>query len=326
MPVVPLAFGFEKRHIFFDGAAHPDVRESLAYLIPLPEHGLGVIFYTWVHALGRDGQSRAGSAFIVYGPGVAEPVFEVSDDIFVPDSASFDDWTVGSAHLSMTDDMMSSALTFAGARVSLECTWEGLNPSFGFAANRGGCPQWLAWDRTEQGGRYKGRLVIDGKVIELDNRGHRDHSWGMRDWGGATHWKWWNILGPDSTAIHVMEVQAFGRTTVHGYVQKDGLMGTVMSFDADITYDDRMMHTNIELMILDDEGRTTEVSTRKGADLSWPVSPHLLLHEASMFATVDGREGVAYMELAWPPAYIAHHQKVGMGYTGDQSALVLQRD
>lgn len=325
MPINLLEPGFERRHIFFDSDAHPDVRESIAYLLPLPEHGMGLIFYTWVHALGQDGRGRAGSAAIAYGPALDEPVFEVSDDIFVSDEAAFDDWRVGPAELSMADDMMGAAISFKGKAVALDCTWEGLNPSFGFAANRNGCPQWLAWDRTEQGGRYRGSLRVRGITVALDNLGHRDHSWGRRDWGGATHWKWWNIIAPERTAIHVMELQAFGRTTLHGYVQKDGVIGTVLDLGVDITYDDRMIHTAIAATIDDDEGRSTTVTCRQGADLVWPVSPNLLLHEASMHATVDGRDAVAYMEMAWPPSYIEYHRSRGPGYHRDQTALTLDR-
>lgn len=326
MPINALENGFEKRHVFFDPTAHPDVRESIAYVIPLPKHDLGMIFYTWVHSLGKDGKGRAGSAAIVYGPAVSEPVFEVHDNIFVDDAAAFDDWRVGPAALSMSDDMLSARIEFAGKEVQLDVTWDALNPSFGFGFNRNGCPQWLAWDRTEQGGHYRGTLKVGDLSIELDNLGHRDHSWGMRDWGGATHWKWWNIMGPNRTAIHAMEIQALGRTTLHGYVQKDGVIGTLLTLDSDIEYDDRMMQTKVSMKLTDDEGRVTEVVCTQGADLVWPVSARCLLHEASMLATIDGKEGVGYIEMMWPPEYIEHHRKVDAGYTKDQSALVLDRD
>lgn len=325
MPINLLESGFEKRHIFFDADAHPDVRESIAYLIPLPQHGLGVIFYTYVHAVGEDGKARAGSTVIAYGPALPEPVFEVSEDIFVDDSMTFEDWRVGPGAVSMDDAMTKATISFAGKEISLDASWQALNPSFGFGPNRNGCPQWLAWDRTEQGGHYTGTLTIGDTTIDLDNSGHRDHSWGMRDWGGATHWKWWNIIGPDETAIHLMDLQAFGRTTLHGYVQKDRAIGTILDYDADIEFDARMMHIGIQLSIRDDEGRTTQVQLRQGADLVWPVSPNLLLHEASMFATVDGRDGVGYIECAWPPSYIEFHRTEHPQHQRDQTALTLDR-
>lgn len=324
MPVQLLPDGAERRHIFFDSEAHPDVRESLAYLVPLPELGLGVIFYTWVHALGSDGLARAGSAGIVFGPAVGDTVFEVHDHIGVPDSMTFDDWQVGPGKLTLSDDMMSSTIAFQGERVSFEYEWSGVNPSFGFAVNRNGCPPWLAWDRTEQGGRVTGVLTVDGTTHRLDGFAHRDHSWGMRDWGGATHWKWWNVLAPDGVAVHAMELQYFGKTTLHGYVQKDGIMATILEMDADLTFDERFMHTGITARIRDDEDRVTTISGRQGADLQWPVSPRLWIHEAAMHTTVDGVEGVGYIECAWPPEYVAHHRTDGGGSA--RTDLTLDRD
>lgn len=326
MPVNLLADGAERRHIFFDPDAHPDVRESLAYLVPLPELGLGVIFYTWVHALGENDQGRAGTAGIVFGPGTGgAPVFEVHDHIGVPDSMSFHDWQVGAAGLSLSDDMMKSSVAFRGERVSFEYEWTGLHPSFGFGANRNGCPQWLAWDRVEQGGRVTGTLTVAGTTYQLDGHAHRDHSWGMRDWGGATHWKWWNILADGGTAIHAMELQHFGKTTLHGYVHKDGVFATILGMDAELTFDERFMHTQVSATIQDDEGRTTEVTGRQGGDLQWPVSSRLCIHEAAMHTTVDGVRGVGYLECAWPPEYVGHHRTDGVD-SGGRSDLTLDHD
>ena len=323
MPVALLPDGAERRHMRYDADAHPDVRESLAYLVPLPQLGLGVIFYTWVHALGEAGQARAGSAGIVFGPD--EPVFEVHDHIGVPDSMTFEDWQVGPGRLYLSDDMMRSSIGFHGERVSFDCEWAGVNPSFGFGVNRNGCPQWLAWDRTEQGGRVRGTLRVDGQEHRLDGYAHRDHSWGMRDWGGATHWKWWNILTDGATAIHAMELQYFGKTTLHGYVQKDGVMATIVGMDSDLNFDERFMHTGVTARIVDDADRVTAVTCRRGADLQWPVSPRLSIHEAAMFTTVDGVDGVGYIECAWPPEYIAHHRTDGVG-AGGRTDLTLDRD
>lgn len=320
-----LDHGYERRHIFFDGSAHPDVRESLAYLLPLPQLKMGVIFYTWVHARGENGKGRAGSAAIVFGEGVGETVFEVHDHIGVPDEMSFDDWRVGPAKLSLSDDMTKSSIGFEGERVSFEYDWTGENPSFGFGANRNGCPQWLAWDRTEQGGHVVGSITVDGVQHQVDGLAHRDHSWGMRDWGGATHWKWWNILTEGGTAIHAMELQYFGKTTMHGYVQKDGVIATILDMDADITFDERFVHTDISATIHDDEGRTTAVTCRQGGDLQWPVSPRLWIHEAAMHTTVDGVDGVGYIECAWSPEYITHHRTDGVG-VGARTELTLDHD
>lgn len=305
MAFIPLEAGGEDRHVFFDAGADENFRESLAYLLPLPDLGLGIIVYTFVHAAGRDGMGRAGSMAIVYGPGVDKTVSEVTDGILVPDAMDFDDWCVGHITLSATRDMMTTQLRFAGDRIVLEYRFEGINPPFAFVRHPGGCPSWLADDRTEQGGRVVGSLTLDGERHEFDTFGHRDHSWGMRDWGGATHWKWWNIMAPDRS-IHLMELQFLGRTTLHGYVHRDGVTSVITGYDIHHELDGQLMHTALDGTITDEDGRSTRIRTWRGADLHWPVSPHLTLHEASMHAEIEGVPGAAYIEMAWPPAYLDH--------------------
>jgi hypothetical protein len=321
MPFIPLEHGGEDRHIFYSETANDLIRESLAYLLPLPDLGLGVIVYTWVHAAGKDGKGRAGSMAVVYGPGVDETVSEASDGILVPDSMGFEDWRVGSITLNAARDAMSTHLKFAGERISLEYEFTGINPPFAFVRHPGGCPSWLADDRSEQGGRVVGSLVLDGVRHEFDTFGHRDHSWGTRDWGGATHWKWWNIMAPDAS-IHLMELQYFGKTTLHGYVHRDGVTSVITDYDIDVEFDGQVMQQKLDGTITDEDGRVTRVHTSHGADLHWPVSPHLTLHEASMYGEIEGAPGAAYIEMAWPPAYLAHHSETE---EADASQLTVDR-
>ncbi len=311
MPIAELHPGYENRHIFYSAEAPDNVRESLAYLLPLPAEGLGVIVYTWVHAAGTDGMGRAGAMAVVYGPGVPETVSDAADGIGVPDAMGFDDWRVGPIHLQMSGTTTSSVV-FAGKRISIDYRFEGINPSFAFLPNPGGCPSWLAEDRTEQGGRVTGMLTVDGQDYSYDTFGHRDHSWGVRDWGGPTHWKWWNVMAPD-ISIHFMELQAFGRTSVHGYVHRDGVTALITGHDADFDLDGQLMHTDVRVTFTDEAGRATRVRTWRGADLHWPVSPRLTLHEAAMHAEVEGAPAVAYIEMAWPPEYLDHHAGSGPG-------------
>lgn len=321
MPVKELSPDYENRHIYHSRTADDNVRESLAYLLPLPELGLGVIVYTWVHAAGRDGMGRAGSMAIIYGPGVEETVSEVTDGVLVPDSMGFDEWRVGAVDVRTEPDLMTTRLRFGGQRIELEYDFQGINPPFAYLPHPGGCPSWLADDRTEQGGRVVGTLVLDGAHHKFDTFGHRDHSWGVRDWGGPTHWKWWNLLAAD-VSIHCMELQFLGRTTLHGYVHRDGVTSVLSGYDVDFELDDQLMHTALDGTFTDEAGRITRARTWRGADLHWPVSPHLTLHEASMHAEIEGAPGVAYIEMAWPPAYLAHHSAA---QEADATALTVDR-
>jgi len=326
MAIAELDPAYENRHIFHDAAANPHVRESLSWPIPLPQHDVGLIIYTWVHAQGSDGRGRAGASAVAYGPDLPAPIVEVIDEVGVPDEMGFDRWEVGPIKIAMPSAGGNPHLRYDGDRVSVDCTFEALHPAFSYGRNPGGCPPWLAQDRVEQGGRYRGTVRVGDRVIEVDSLGQRDHSWGMRDWGAALHWKWWNVLAAPGMALHIMEIQAFGQNTVHGYVHKDGLTASVIALESDYEFDDRFMHTSIDAVFHDDEGRATTVRCTQGADLEWPISTRLTLHEAAMHAEVDGHPGVAQMEMTWPPDYIAYHrgQPVGSMYA-DLGALTLDK-
>lgn len=82
----------------------------------------------------------------------------------------------------------------------------------------------------------------------------------------------------------------------------------MLDLDADLTFDECFMHTTMTATLLDDEGRTTTMTARQGADLPWSDSTELWIHEAARHTTVDGIDGVGYIECAWPPAYLAHHR------------------
>jgi hypothetical protein len=320
VPIAALDPTYEDRHVFFAAAGHPDVRESLSFPIPLPGRELGVIVYTWVHEAGRDGMGRAGASVVAYGPSLPEPIFEVVDDILVPDDMSFDRWEVGPLKLAMPAEPEGRPhLRFDGTDFAVDCTFAALHPAFAYGPNPGGCPQWLAADRIEQGGRYAGTMRIGGRTFDIDVLGQRDHSWGMRDWGAASHWKWWNMLAPD-VAAHAMEIQAFGQTSLRGYVHKDGVTASLLAMESDYDFDERFMHTRISAVLHDDAGRTTHVRTSQAADMEWPISPRLTLHEAAMHCEIDGQAGAAQMEMTWLPAYIAHHS------TADVDAMHARRE
>ena len=53
------------RHALPDKA---HARESIPYIVVLPEHGIAFFTYTWVN-----GNSEAGAALAVFGPGVGGP-------------------------------------------------------------------------------------------------------------------------------------------------------------------------------------------------------------------------------------------------------------
>lgn len=65
-------------------------------------------------------------------------------------------------------------------------------------------PEWdgLFDGHVDEVGRVTGSVKIGDSEVEVDGRGSKDHSWGVRDWSRPKGWRWIDILfeeGPEAT-------------------------------------------------------------------------------------------------------------------------------
>lgn len=281
----------------------PLARESLVFMLQLPEHDVAAFIYTWV-----TGQGKAGSAFVVFGEAVGDtPIADFCDGIEVPETANFDDWTVGKVAVRHGEPFAGAEVTVApGGRASMSYRFEAVHPPYAYGSHADGCPGWVAENRIEQSGRVSGELVLDGRRIPFETMGHRDHSWGSRDWFFSQHWKWLEAQAGDDTVVHFWAVEALGRTVLRGYVLRDGEMAEVTGAAVSFDHDQQLRHTAVRADVTDDAGRTTRVEGRTFALYPFVVSPQFTLNEASMAVTIDGKPGVGHVEMGWPSDYLAH--------------------
>lgn len=304
MPIAALDPAFETRHVL--DTARGRMRESLVWVVPQPGLGLASFVYTWVDAYGN-----AAAAGVAFGPSLREPIFEKFEDDVAPDMG-FDRWKVGGMSLVMaagTEGLQRQHVVFNGTNFAVDYEFEAFHKPYGYGPNDSGCPRFWADDRTEQGGRVRGSIRAGHRNFDVDTFAHRDHSWGTRDWGAIQHMKWINALADPSISVHVMEIQAFGKTTLHGYVHKDGETSSVIAMDADFTLDDQLFHTAMSAVLQDDAGRTTAIRMHGGGGhLVWPMTRRLTIQDTAMHADIDGRDGVAYVDMSWPPEYLDHHR------------------
>jgi hypothetical protein len=278
-----------------------DARESLAFVLPLPGEGLGVIAYTWVNGAGN-----AGSLLGVFGPGLdGEPVTEVVDGRDVPREMGFDDWCVGGMRVQLGEPLWSAHIDFAGEQLDLDYHFEGMHPAYAYGGHADGCPWYLADDRFEQSGTAKGVLRIGDRQIPFTTTTHRDHSWGTRNWGAPQHWKWVLAQAGPEVGVHFISATALGRTDLRGYVHKDGVTAEVIALEEeDFVLGPDLMHRSYEVELLDDADRTTTLCLVARAAYPFLVSPALTLNEVAMEALVDGQPGVGHVEMAWTNEYL----------------------
>lgn len=287
------------RHQLKEG---PLERESIPYVISLPEFGLGAFIYTWV-----DRESVAGSVFVIYGPGVGgDPIVEKVDNVKVPADQNFNDWKVGKVHLQQNLDLMTARLRVDSDNAGMDLTFEACHPAYAYGSHKDGCPDWFATNRLEQAGRVKGQLRVGDKTYQVNTTGARDHSWGARDWLVPQHWKWVHAQAGDGLCVHFCEIYERGRIELRGYVSCDGLTAEVDSVDVGFTLDDQYLQKHIEVKLLDRAGRATTLKGDFFAHFPLMPGPETTLYESSMSCEINGKPGVGWAEFMWPTDYLEY--------------------
>lgn len=282
--------------------AVPNDRESVPLLVHLPDEGIAFFTYTWVNAA-----SEAGAALCLFGPGIGpEQIMIGLPDRKVPEDMDFSDWKIDSFEMANDLQFGKAGFRFANNRVKLDFAFEGAHPPYAYGANAAGCPAYAATNRIEQSGRARGTLEIDGRRITFDTTGHRDHSWGPRDWKAMQNYRWFQGQAGPYVSVHFWHITALGQTRLLGYVLKDGLMAEISKLDFDLAFDDQFRQQRMTATITDETGRETDLVAEFYAHGILIPAPELTLNEAAARITVDGKPGVGWLEHAWPTDYLAH--------------------
>jgi hypothetical protein len=279
----------------------PLERESVPYVLTLPEHRICAFIYTWVNK-----DNLAGSIFVAYGPGVGEqPIVEAIDNVPMPAGADFDDWKVGCVHIRQDLKLQQAQIRVDSPRATLEARFEALHPAYAYGFHAEGCPDYAATNRLEQAGRMVGSLGIGGKSFAFDTTGARDHSWGTRDWQTPQHWKWLHAQG-GGTCVHFWQISARGRTDLRGYLHRDGRMAEIETVEVDFEVDEQYRQRRISARVLDREGRSCTVRGEFFAHFPLLPGPHTTLIEGGLECRIDEAPGSGWVEFMWPTPYLEH--------------------
>lgn len=285
----------------------PLERESIPYVISLPEHGIGTFIYTWVTK-----DHIAGSMFVAYGPAIGDqPIMEAIDGVPMGPEHNFSDWQVGKLHLRQDLKLQSAQISVAAERIQLEAQFEAAHPAYAYGFHPDGCPDYAATNRLEQAGRIHGVLTVDGKAYEFDTTCARDHSWGTRDWDVPQHWKWLHAQAGPDTCVHFWQINARGQTDLRGYVFRDGRMAEVHAVDVTFDADDQYRQKTVDAMVHDTAGRSTRVQGTFFGHFPLVPSPSCTLIEGAMRCEIDGQAGVGWSEFMWPTGYLDYLRKQG---------------
>ncbi len=276
-------------------------RDSLFWQMMMPEHELGFQCYLYL-----TGAGKTGFNMILWGRDKKPLVLDLIQGE-VPDDMDFDDFTLGNLRVWQPADQRSAKISYRNEKIALEYSFEGFHHPFSYRSNPDGLPQWFADNRLEQSGWVRGYIEWDGKRIELNRIGHRDHSWGVRHWQAPQHWKWLVGYTPDASRIvNAWIWMAKGEWGVGGYVIRDGELVPIATVDQKAAFDDDMTQRSIKVEITDIRGGKCQLEMERFGLVKLPTGGRYatMIMEAACNAKIDGRDAAGQFECQWPQSYL----------------------
>ena len=283
-----------------ESAVNDSSRESMLLTAPIPEENLLVFLYLW-----REGGTKWGRFFFVGGTDMAKPEFLTMETDGKYTGDDLRDFEVSGLRWRQPEPLKVAEISFADDECELELRFEGLHHPFDYHDNADGCPpEYLAARRYEQSGRTSGVLRLRGREIVIDGFGHRDHSWGQRNWNPFLEWKWMNAASHDgSTSVHCFLYNVKGEIFTNGYTNRNGVVTPIIQGAAKAELDENLTHRRIVGRFVDESGSEMNLDARFAAGWSMPIR-HLLLNEIGMSGTLDGKPATAHVEMGWPVEYV----------------------
>ncbi|MBU0538717.1 MAG: hypothetical protein KKF24_11740 [Gammaproteobacteria bacterium] len=280
----------------------PLARESMAYMIQIPEEQIGGFIYTWIN-----GEGLAGSAVTLYGPGIGpEPLLEKFDGIAMSPDADFFDWRVKNLHFRLGELLETASISYKSELFDIEYNFTATQPAYAYSSHKDGCPQWIAHERFEQHGLVSGYVKVGGREIALQGYAQRDHSWGVRDWGLNQHWKWVHAQAGPELGVHFWKLESMGKTLIRGFVDKDQHIAQVVDVDIDLEINDDLKTRTVHATIYDSAGRTTTFQGVAYATFPLCPDPMITLFESPIVAHIDGVKGGGCCEVLWMNSLIEY--------------------
>jgi hypothetical protein len=283
------------------------MRDSLFWEMIMPDEQLGLQIYLYLTDRGRTGYNVS-----VWGPD-PEPVALRLEGGTVPDGMDLDDFDFRGLRVEQPERHRTARVTYESDEVRLRYDFEAVHDAFSYRANPDGIPEWFAQNRMEQSGRVTGFLELgppgsaDLRRIEWHGRmGHRDHSWGPRDWGVPQHWKWFVAYTDAGTSVNGWLWIARGEWGFAGYVARDGRTVAIERIEQRATYDDDMTQRRLEATVIDVDGGRTEVVLDRYGLVKLPTNDRMAteIWESACHATIDGEPGAGQWETHWSRPYL----------------------
>jgi hypothetical protein len=129
---------------------------------------------------------------------------------------------------------------------------------------RSGLSTPVASSHYEQPGSISGTLAVDGERRQLDGKGMRDHSWGVRDWQRVPYWRWFGFIADSENFLMLNNVGLEdGGETAGGFLMRDGEIAPIVSGDTESELDPELgCQRSFVARARDEQGRETVLEGR----------------------------------------------------------------
>lgn len=284
------------------------MRDSLFWELIMPDEQLGMQIYLYLTHRGRTGYN-----VVVWGPDERPLVLELANGE-IPDEMDLDDFEFEGLTVKQPELRRTAQVAFQRGDIEIEYNFTGIHDAFSFRQNPDGLPSWFAANRLEQTGHVTGHLRIGDRRIEWDRKGHRDHSWGTRNWGVPHHWKWIVAYTESGRAVNGWIWIAKGEWGFAGYVVADGVTIPVSHIEAKAEYEPDMSQRGLDAVFVDITGGRTHVVLERFGLFRLPTNDKMatVISEAACHATIDGEAGAGQFETHWPADYLKHLVEAGL--------------
>ena len=163
-------------------------------------------------------------------------------------------------------------------KVDVDITFEGIAPPFNFKnADPGAVAEMVVGARTklgdlrkvsrvssehyEQTGTYSGSIEIGDEVLGFTGSGHRDHSWGVRDWSAPSLWTWLTCQFSDELAFNLSRVVIESVDVFNGFICRGGANYPVRRAALETEFEeDGVTQKRLSFAIEDTGGEVIEVT------------------------------------------------------------------
>lgn len=149
----------------------------------------------------------------------------------------------------------------------------------------------------EQAGFFEGYIEMSGeRMVFGPAPGHRDHSWGIRDWASIDNYWLSSCTFGKENAFNLWDGVAMGKTFHDGYILDSGRNLKIISSSIEGHYANKMGEpTGCEIVVRDEKGKTHRIRCEVICSVPIPMYK-CIVYETIARMEYDGEIGIGLLE------------------------------